>query len=52
MKRKTLIQKKFVEAVTRIVFKNRFKERIKKIKNFIKGAKTREELKIMVNLDH
>ncbi|KRX00149.1 hypothetical protein PPERSA_10648 [Pseudocohnilembus persalinus] len=52
MKRRFLIQKKLTKVGTLIILKHRKEERLQKIKNFLNGAATKEEVKQLVNQDH
>jgi hypothetical protein len=52
MKRHLMVQRKLREIGYKVVYQNRLTERLGKIKNFLKGAKTRAEVRQMVNLDY
>jgi hypothetical protein len=49
MKISRIKRKKFVDVVTRVIYRIRFDNRISKIRAFLKNAKSREQVKKMVN---
>jgi hypothetical protein len=52
LKKKFIILQKFREISTRVTIRNRLRIRLELIKKFLGNAKSREEVKKMVELDH